>query len=191
MNVKVSFVSAEMQQDFMSSWGRKHGLHLVWRLQQSGVWKLGRRWTHRVRCHIVLCHFNLHINLCNQGLIITFSNSDAQAGLCAALIKDATEEFGKWRSHVCRFERPYMCKRPLNSKMDHVGNTILKVYQCCLDALSSPLTFFCSLCLQPSALLAGRASLATVTGWSVTSTCWPPGTRPSPSAPTWALTCSS
>ncbi|KAM6975835.1 uncharacterized protein LKV04_015092 [Tautogolabrus adspersus] len=40
---------------------------------------------------------------------------DAQAGSCSALIKDASDEFGKWRSHVCRYERPYMCKRPLNT----------------------------------------------------------------------------
>lgn len=46
----------------------------------------------------------------------SFLNSDAQAGSCGAIIKDETDEFGKWRSHVCRYERPYMCKRPLNSK---------------------------------------------------------------------------
>ncbi|XP_049459415.1 macrophage mannose receptor 1 [Epinephelus fuscoguttatus] len=40
---------------------------------------------------------------------------DAQAGSCAAIIKDSTDEFGKWRSHVCRYERPYMCKRPVNT----------------------------------------------------------------------------
>ncbi|GLD55459.1 macrophage mannose receptor 1 [Lates japonicus] len=40
---------------------------------------------------------------------------DPQTGSCAAIIKDASEEFGKWRSHVCRYERPYMCKRPLNT----------------------------------------------------------------------------
>ncbi|KAK0140767.1 C-type mannose receptor 2 [Merluccius polli] len=39
---------------------------------------------------------------------------DPQGGTCAALIRDA--EFGKWRAHVCRYERPYMCKRALNSK---------------------------------------------------------------------------
>ncbi|KAM7392700.1 hypothetical protein PAMA_007697 [Pampus argenteus] len=45
-----------------------------------------------------------------------FSNSDTQAGSCSAIIKDSTDEFGKWRSHACRYERPYMCKRPLNNK---------------------------------------------------------------------------
>nr|XP_020506487.1 macrophage mannose receptor 1-like [Labrus bergylta] len=40
---------------------------------------------------------------------------DAQVGSCSAIIKDASDEFGKWRSHVCRYERPYMCKRPLNT----------------------------------------------------------------------------
>ncbi|XP_074546917.1 uncharacterized protein LOC141805663 [Halichoeres trimaculatus] len=40
---------------------------------------------------------------------------DAQAGSCAAIIKDETENYAKWRSHICRYERPYMCKRPLNT----------------------------------------------------------------------------
>ncbi|CAJ1070748.1 macrophage mannose receptor 1 [Xyrichtys novacula] len=40
---------------------------------------------------------------------------DGQAGSCAAKIKDETDQFGKWRSHMCRYERPYMCKRPLNT----------------------------------------------------------------------------
>ncbi|XP_041666073.1 macrophage mannose receptor 1 [Cheilinus undulatus] len=40
---------------------------------------------------------------------------DAQSGSCSAIIKDATDEFGKWKSHICRYERPYMCKRPLNT----------------------------------------------------------------------------
>ncbi|XP_047200502.1 macrophage mannose receptor 1 [Hippoglossus stenolepis] len=40
---------------------------------------------------------------------------DTQSGSCAAIIKDASDDFGKWRSHVCRYERPYMCKRPLNT----------------------------------------------------------------------------
>ncbi|XP_026154124.1 macrophage mannose receptor 1 isoform X2 [Mastacembelus armatus] len=40
---------------------------------------------------------------------------DTQTGSCAAIIKDASAEFGKWKSHVCRYERPYMCKRPLNT----------------------------------------------------------------------------
>lgn len=43
--------------------------------------------------------------------------------------------------------------------------------------------------LQLSALPAGIASVAAATGWSVTPTCWPPGMRPSPSAPIWVLTC--
>lgn len=47
-----------------------------------------------------------------------FSNSDAQTGSCVGIMKDETEEFGKWKTHVCRYERPYMCKRGLNSKLD-------------------------------------------------------------------------
>ncbi|CAL8384873.1 unnamed protein product [Gadus morhua 'NCC'] len=38
---------------------------------------------------------------------------DLQAGTCAALIKGS--RFGEWRAHVCRYERPYMCKRALNT----------------------------------------------------------------------------
>ncbi|XP_055010163.1 macrophage mannose receptor 1 [Boleophthalmus pectinirostris] len=40
---------------------------------------------------------------------------DPQVGSCAAIIKDPSEQYGKWRSHLCRYERPYMCKRPLNT----------------------------------------------------------------------------
>ncbi|XP_069566819.1 macrophage mannose receptor 1-like, partial [Brachyistius frenatus] len=40
---------------------------------------------------------------------------DAATGTCAAIVKDASGVFGKWTSHVCRYERPYMCKRPLNT----------------------------------------------------------------------------
>ncbi|XP_068609207.1 uncharacterized protein [Brachionichthys hirsutus] len=40
---------------------------------------------------------------------------DAQVGSCSAIIKDETDEFGKWKIHVCRYERPYVCKRPLNT----------------------------------------------------------------------------
>ncbi|XP_005917437.1 macrophage mannose receptor 1 [Haplochromis burtoni] len=40
---------------------------------------------------------------------------DTQVGSCIAMIKDETSSFGDWRSHVCRYERPYMCKRPLNT----------------------------------------------------------------------------
>ncbi|KAM3599721.1 uncharacterized protein V6R79_010309 [Siganus canaliculatus] len=40
---------------------------------------------------------------------------DAQGGSCAAKIKDASDTYGKWKSHLCRYERPYMCKRPLNT----------------------------------------------------------------------------
>ncbi|KAJ8402327.1 hypothetical protein AAFF_G00368160 [Aldrovandia affinis] len=41
--------------------------------------------------------------------------TDKANGLCAAVIKESTQGFGKWRSHVCRHERPYMCKRALNT----------------------------------------------------------------------------
>ncbi|XP_024917845.1 C-type mannose receptor 2-like [Cynoglossus semilaevis] len=40
---------------------------------------------------------------------------DQQSGSCAAVIKDSSGDYGKWRSHQCRYERPYMCKRPLNT----------------------------------------------------------------------------
>ncbi|KAM8872531.1 uncharacterized protein ACB058_004460 isoform 1-T1 [Synchiropus picturatus] len=40
---------------------------------------------------------------------------DTQTGSCAAIVKDTSDEFGKWKSHACRYERPYMCKRPLNT----------------------------------------------------------------------------
>ncbi|XP_029941424.1 macrophage mannose receptor 1-like [Salarias fasciatus] len=40
---------------------------------------------------------------------------DAQVGSCAAIVKDASDSFGNWTSHQCRFERPYMCKRPLST----------------------------------------------------------------------------
>ncbi|KAJ3605426.1 hypothetical protein NHX12_027473 [Muraenolepis orangiensis] len=38
---------------------------------------------------------------------------DPLAGTCAALIKDV--QFGKWTAHACRYERPYMCKKALNT----------------------------------------------------------------------------
>ncbi|XP_047425524.1 macrophage mannose receptor 1 [Mugil cephalus] len=37
------------------------------------------------------------------------------AGSCVAIIRDTSDTFGKWRSHQCRHERPYMCERPLNT----------------------------------------------------------------------------
>ncbi|CAL9682123.1 unnamed protein product [Knipowitschia caucasica] len=40
---------------------------------------------------------------------------DGQVGSSAAIIKDSSAQYGKWRSHVCRYERPYMCKKPLNT----------------------------------------------------------------------------
>ncbi|XP_072570731.1 uncharacterized protein [Paramormyrops kingsleyae] len=40
---------------------------------------------------------------------------DKQNGVCTAVIKEEGQEFGKWRAHVCRAERPYMCKRGLNT----------------------------------------------------------------------------
>ncbi|KAK7896517.1 hypothetical protein WMY93_021842 [Mugilogobius chulae] len=58
----------------------------------------------------------------SDALALSFQNwgenepsPDPQTGSCAAIIKDPSEEFGKWRSHVCRYERPYMCKRALNT----------------------------------------------------------------------------
>ncbi|XP_014906843.1 macrophage mannose receptor 1 [Poecilia latipinna] len=43
------------------------------------------------------------------------STVDPQVGGCAALVKDSSEAFGKWRSHLCRYERPYMCKRLIST----------------------------------------------------------------------------
>ncbi|MEQ2248138.1 hypothetical protein ILYODFUR_016179 [Ilyodon furcidens] len=40
---------------------------------------------------------------------------DPQVGGCAALIKDTSEAYGKWRSHLCRYERPYICKRLIST----------------------------------------------------------------------------
>lgn len=120
-----------------------------------------------------------------------FSNRDAQTGICAAKIKEETGEFGKWKGHMCRYERPYMCERPLNSKMDSSGNTPTwyLVFLCWCGTSFTSLLMPYKTHLQLSALRAGTASVAAATGWSVTPTCWPLGTRPSPSAPIWALTC--
>ncbi|KPP79615.1 macrophage mannose receptor 1-like, partial [Scleropages formosus] len=41
--------------------------------------------------------------------------SDKQNGVCVATVKEPDQGSGKWRSHVCRYERPYMCKRGLNT----------------------------------------------------------------------------
>ncbi|XP_024286595.1 macrophage mannose receptor 1 [Oncorhynchus tshawytscha] len=41
--------------------------------------------------------------------------SEKQNGICVAVIKEAGQDFGKWKSHICRYERPYMCKRALNT----------------------------------------------------------------------------
>ncbi|KAL4617320.1 macrophage mannose receptor 1-like [Arapaima gigas] len=41
--------------------------------------------------------------------------SDKQNGVCAATVKEPDQGTGKWRSHVCRYQRPYMCKRALNT----------------------------------------------------------------------------
>ncbi|XP_007252805.3 macrophage mannose receptor 1 [Astyanax mexicanus] len=41
--------------------------------------------------------------------------TDKQNGVCASMIKDAGDEYGKWKTHVCRYERPYLCKRGLNT----------------------------------------------------------------------------
>lgn len=43
--------------------------------------------------------------------------SDKANGVCTAMIKESGEDYGKWRTHVCRYERPYMCKKALNSKI--------------------------------------------------------------------------
>jgi len=47
----------------------------------------------------------------------TVGSSDKANGVCTAMIKESGEDYGKWRTHACRYERPYMCKRALNSKI--------------------------------------------------------------------------
>lgn len=63
-------------------------------------------------------HTRGHVHVRRPVFTSSSSDRDAQSGSCAAVVKDQTEEFGKWKSHACRYERPYMCKRPLNSKPD-------------------------------------------------------------------------
>lgn len=63
-------------------------------------------------------HTRGHVHVRRPVFTASCSNRDAQSGSCAAVVKDQTDEFGKWKSHVCRYERPYVCKRPLNSKPD-------------------------------------------------------------------------
>ncbi|XP_058889912.1 macrophage mannose receptor 1-like [Acipenser ruthenus] len=38
-----------------------------------------------------------------------------ETGICSAVVKDEGADYGKWKSHLCRHERPYMCKRGLNT----------------------------------------------------------------------------
>ncbi|KAF4077177.1 hypothetical protein AMELA_G00205040 [Ameiurus melas] len=40
--------------------------------------------------------------------------TDKQNGLCAGLIKSG-DVYGKWRTHLCRSEHPYACKKALNT----------------------------------------------------------------------------
>lgn len=48
---------------------------------------------------------------------LTVEPSDKANGVCTAMIKESGEDYGKWKSHACRIERPYMCKKALNSKI--------------------------------------------------------------------------
>ncbi|XP_038845355.1 macrophage mannose receptor 1 [Salvelinus namaycush] len=48
--------------------------------------------------------------------------SEKQSGICVAVIKEAGQDFGKWKSHICRHERPYMCKRALNNWNEKCGS---------------------------------------------------------------------
>ncbi|KAJ7986772.1 hypothetical protein DPEC_G00331850 [Dallia pectoralis] len=41
--------------------------------------------------------------------------SEKANGICSAMIIDEGQDFGKWRSNACRHERPFMCKRGLNT----------------------------------------------------------------------------
>lgn len=111
-----------MQQDFMPSGSGEQSACLVW-CYTSGLHKLGWRSTHNVRFHTVETDSQSQYWLTKPCFKLAFSNSDTQVGSCIAMIKDYTSSFGDWRSHVCRYERPYMCKRPLNSKTDCFGNT--------------------------------------------------------------------
>ncbi|KAM4528248.1 uncharacterized protein PAE49_000185 [Odontesthes bonariensis] len=75
----------------------------------------------KISCQVEVGNSNFAWSDSNQGSYRHWGDDeptvDAQVGSCAAIIKDTSVEFGDWRSHVCRYERPYMCKRPLNSKL--------------------------------------------------------------------------
>ncbi|RVE65935.1 hypothetical protein OJAV_G00121150 [Oryzias javanicus] len=77
-----------------------------------------------LKCNKISCHFeNGNSDFTwSDSLPLSYTNwgndqptTDTQAGSCAAVIKDQTNQFGEWRSHACRYERPYMCKRPVNT----------------------------------------------------------------------------
>lgn len=63
----------------------------------------------------------LHANANEDCLLHLLHKSDKHSGVCTAVIKEEGQEFGRWRAHVCRAERPYMCKRGLNSKFTTVA----------------------------------------------------------------------
>ncbi len=83
---------------------------------------------------------------------LTVKPSDKANGVCTAMIKESGEDYGKWRTHACRNERPYMCKKALNSKIQTLSvinflfvlsDTILCMIQLLMYALSDLLFCFC------------------------------------------------
>lgn len=77
-----------------------------------------------LKCNKISCHVEVGNNdlAWSDATTVGYTNwgpnqptIDNQVGSCIGIIKDTSESFGDWRSHVCRFERPYMCKRPLNT----------------------------------------------------------------------------
>lgn len=111
-----------------------------------------------------------------------FSNSDTESGSCSTIINEHSDQYGKWRLHRCNRENAYMCKRPLSSEQK-----ISVTQNSSLAHCNNGSSFFRG--LQPSVPLAGWASRAAATGWSVTPTCWPPGMRPTPSVLMRTPTC--
>ncbi|XP_051907364.1 macrophage mannose receptor 1 [Hippocampus zosterae] len=77
-----------------------------------------------LKCNKISCELqegSVHMNW-SDALPINYTNwapgepkINGEVGSCTAIIKDRSDEFGKWRSHLCRQERPYMCKRPVNT----------------------------------------------------------------------------
>ncbi|XP_015231842.1 PREDICTED: macrophage mannose receptor 1-like [Cyprinodon variegatus] len=76
-----------------------------------------------LKCNKISCHLDPANSqfAWSDAMQVGFTNWDGnqsvdpQVGGCAALIKDSSEAFGKWRSHLCKYERPYICKRLIST----------------------------------------------------------------------------